>query len=95
MARKRKQLPLLENVIITDVAAEGKSIAKVDGMAVFVAFAVPGDVVDIQITRKKKSFAEGRVVRFEKYSDNRAVPFVNILEFAVDVNGRTCLMKNS
>lgn len=75
MARKRKQLPLLENVIITDVAAEGKSIAKVDGMAVFVPFAVPGDIVDIQITRKKKSFAEGRVVRFEKYSDNRAVPF--------------------
>ena len=75
MARKRKQLPLLENVIITDVAAEGKSIAKVDGMAVFVPFAVPGDIVDVQITRKKKSFAEGRVVRFEKYSDNRAVPF--------------------
>jgi len=75
MARKRKQLPLLGNVIINDVAAEGKSIAKVDGMAVFVPFAVPGDIVDIQITRKKKSFAEGRVVRFEKYSDNRAVPF--------------------
>ena len=75
MARKRKQHPLLENVEITDVAAEGKAIAKVDGMAVFVPFAVPGDIVDIQITRKKKSFAEGRVVRFEKYSDNRAVPF--------------------
>ena len=75
MSRKRKQLPLLENVVIADVAAEGKAIAKVDGMAVFVPFAVPGDIADIQITRKKKSFAEGRVVRFEKYADNRAVPF--------------------
>ena len=75
MAKKRKQYPLLENVEITDVAAEGKAIAKVDGMAVFVPFAVPGDIVDIQITRKKRSFAEGRVVRFEKFSDNRTVPF--------------------
>jgi 23S rRNA (uracil1939-C5)-methyltransferase len=75
MARKRKQLPLIENVLITDVAAEGKAIAKVDGMAVFVPYAVPGDVVDIQLTRKKSSFAEGKVVRFESYSENRAVPF--------------------
>ena len=75
MAKNRKQQPLWENVEIIDVAAEGKAIAKVDGMAVFVPFAVPGDIVDIQITRKKKSFAEGRVVRFEKYSDNRSVPF--------------------
>lgn len=75
MARKKKQLPLLENILITDVAAEGKAIAKVDGMAVFVPFAVPGDVTDIQLTRKKNSFAEGRVVRFEKYSENRTEPF--------------------
>lgn len=75
MARKRKPQPLLENILITDIAAEGKAIAKVDGMAVFVPFAVPGDIVDIQITRKKKSYAEGRVVRFEEYSKTRAVPF--------------------
>ena len=69
MARKRKQLPLLENVVIADVAAEGKAIAKVDGMAVFVPYAVPGDVVDIQLTRKKNSFAEGKVVKFHSFSD--------------------------
>lgn len=74
MTRKRKQLPLLDNILITDVAAEGKAIAKVDGRAVFIPFAVPGDVVDIQLTRKKNSFAEGRVVRFEKYSENRTEP---------------------
>ena len=50
MAKRKKQLPLLESVTITDVAAEGKAIAKVDGMAVFVPYAVPGDVVDIQLT---------------------------------------------
>ena len=75
MARKRKELPLLESVLITDVAAEGKAIAKVDGLAVFVPYAVPGDVVDLQLTRKKNSYAEGRVVRFEKYSENRTTPF--------------------
>jgi 23S rRNA (uracil1939-C5)-methyltransferase len=75
MARKRKELPLLESVLITDVAAEGKAIAKVDDMAVFVPFAVPGDVVDLQLTRKKNSYAEGRVVRFEKYSESRTTPF--------------------
>ena len=75
MARKRKPLPILENVEIANVAAEGKSIAKVDGLTVFVPFAVPGDVVDIQLTRNRKSFAEGRVVRFEKQSDKRIEPF--------------------
>lgn len=75
MARKRKQLPLLENIVITDVAAEGKAIAKVDGLTVFVPFVVPGDVVDVQLTRKKSNYAEGKAVRFEHYSDNRAEAF--------------------
>ena len=52
MARKKKPLPLLENITITDIAAEGKAIAKVDGLAVFVPFVIPGDVVDLQIRRK-------------------------------------------
>ncbi len=75
MSKRKKQLPLLESVVITDVAAEGKAIAKVDGMAVFVPNVVPGDVVDIQLTRKKHNYAEGRVVRFVSYSENRVEPF--------------------
>lgn len=75
MARKRKQLPLLENITISDVAAEGKALAKVDGLTVFVPFAVPGDVVDIQLRRKRKGYAEGRVTRFVSFSDNRVEPF--------------------
>ena len=75
MAKKRKQLPLLEKVPVTGVAAEGKAIARVDGMTVFVPYAVPGDVADIQITKKKSNYAEGKVTRFESVSENRADPF--------------------
>ncbi|WP_436414320.1 23S rRNA (uracil(1939)-C(5))-methyltransferase RlmD [Petrimonas sp.] len=75
MAKKRKQLPLLENVLITDVAAEGKAITKVDRMTVFVPFVVPGDVVDVQLTKKKSSYGEGKAVRFESFSENRTEAF--------------------
>ena len=74
MAKKRRELPLYEGVEIVGVAAEGKAIAKVDGMTVFVPFVIPGDVVDIQTYRKRKSFAEGRVVRFVAYSKDRIEP---------------------
>ena len=75
MARNKKQLPLLEKVTITDVAAEGKAIARVNEKVVFVPFVAPGDVVDIQLTRKKNSYAEGKAVYFHEYSPERAVPF--------------------
>lgn len=75
LAKNKKQLPLLEKVTITDVAAEGKAIAKVDEMVVFVPFVAPGDVVDIQLTRKKQNYAEGKAVYFHSYSEKRAVPF--------------------
>ena len=75
MTRKKKPLPLLENVTITDIAAEGKCLVRIDDLVVFVPFCVPGDVVDLQIRRKKHSYAEAEVVRFHKYSSVRAVPF--------------------
>ena len=75
MSRKKKQLPIIENVAIAEVAAEGKALAKVDGMAIFVPYAVPGDVADIQLTKKRNSFAEGRAVNFRKFSENRADAF--------------------
>lgn len=75
MARKKKVLPLLEKIEITGVAAEGKSLARVDDMVVFVPFVVPGDVVDLQIRRKKHSYAEAEAVKFHEYSAQRAVPF--------------------
>ena len=75
MARNKKPLPLLESVEIEAVAAEGKCLFHWNDLVVFVPFCVPGDICDIQIRRKKHSFAEGEVVRFIKYSNVRAVPF--------------------
>ncbi len=74
MGRNKKPLPLLEQIEITDIAAEGKALARVNDMVVFVPFVVPGDVVDIQVTRKKHSFMEGKAVNFHKYSDKRVEP---------------------
>ena len=75
MARKKKPLPFLENITIEDVAAEGKAVAHVDGLAVFVPYAVPGDVVDLQVRRKKNKFAEAEIVRIVQPSPERTAPF--------------------
>ncbi len=75
LARKKKELPLLEQVEITGVAAEGKALARVDDMVVFVPFVAPGDVVDLQLYRKKHKYAEGRVVKVHSYSPLRVEPF--------------------
>ena len=75
MARNKKPLPLLEGVKIEAVAAEGKCLFHWNDLVVFVPFCVPGDVCDVQIRRKKHSFAEGEVVRFVEYSKVRATPF--------------------
>ena len=86
MSRNKKPLTVLKNITITDCAAEGKSLARItipahDGqtedtqMVVFVPWCVPGDVVDLQVRRKKHSFMEAEVIRFNKYSNVRAIPF--------------------
>ncbi|MBE6260745.1 MAG: 23S rRNA (uracil(1939)-C(5))-methyltransferase RlmD [Prevotella sp.] len=75
MARKKKPLPTLDHIEITDFAAEGKSLARVDDMVVFVPWAVPGDVVDLQVKRKKHSYMEAEVIRYHEYSKVRAQVF--------------------
>jgi 23S rRNA (uracil1939-C5)-methyltransferase len=75
VARKKKELPLLEKITITDVAAEGMALAKVDDLVVFVPYVVPGDVVDLQVKRKKHRYAEAVAVKFHEYSALRAQPF--------------------
>ncbi len=75
MARKKKEYPILEQIKITGVAAEGKALARVDELVVFVPYVVPGDVVDLKIRRKKHSYAEAEAVKFHEYSSERAVPF--------------------
>ena len=74
MGKKQKK-PVLENVTITDYAAEGKALVRIDGKVIFVAGAVPGDVADIQLIKNKKDWAEGRAIKIHKFSADRVDPF--------------------
>ncbi|MDA3616454.1 23S rRNA (uracil(1939)-C(5))-methyltransferase RlmD [Polluticaenibacter yanchengensis] len=74
MARKKKP-NILEEVLVENYAAEGKSLSRVDGKAVFVSGAVPGDVVDVRLSKNKKDWAEGLASHFHKYADYRVKPF--------------------
>jgi len=70
-----RKKPIFENVLIEGIAAEGKAIARVDNKVIFVSGVAPGDVVDIRVTRKKKSFFEGTAIKFHEYSKDRVEPF--------------------
>ena len=71
---RRKELPLLEKVTITDIGAEGNALARVDNLVVFVPMLIPGDVVDIKVIKKRKKYLEGRVIKFHQYSPDRIEP---------------------
>ena len=72
--KKKKEPEYLEDVLIVDAGSEGMSVAKPEGRVVFIPFGVPGDVVDIEVFKKKKNYFEGRILRFKKYSDKRVDP---------------------
>jgi len=72
--KKRREKPLLQEVEITAAGAEGKAVGRVEDKVVFVPFAAPGDVVDVQVTKKKRSYMEGKVTKFHKKSDLRIEP---------------------
>ena len=74
MGRKKKELPVLENVEITDVAAEGNALARVDEMVVFIPFGAPGDVADVKLDKKKRNYAEGHIERLVVPSPHRETP---------------------
>ncbi len=74
MSKKNKKL-VLENILITDYAAEGKALARHEGKVIFVEGAVPGDVADIMLTKNKKDWAEGRVLKMVSLSPERVQPF--------------------
>ena len=72
MARKKNRRQVFENIEVTDAGAKGKSIGKSpDGRVIFISNAVPGDVVDVQTTKKRKAFFEGQAIHFHKYSEMR------------------------
>ncbi|MGF7139020.1 23S rRNA (uracil(1939)-C(5))-methyltransferase RlmD [Roseimarinus sediminis] len=72
---KRNKKPIYEGVEISDIGAEGKAIGKVDDVVLFVAQAIPGDVVDVQVTRKRKRYREGRVISYRSLSPQRVDAF--------------------
>lgn len=74
MARKSRPHPILENVLITGIAAEGKALARVNEKVVFVPHVIPGDIVDLQVTKKRSAFLEARAVHFHEYSKDRIEP---------------------
>ncbi len=73
--KRKKELPLLENVLITGVAAEGKALARVNDKVLFVPFAAPGDVVDVQVKKSRRGFMEGVIQHVHQLSEERAQPF--------------------
>lgn len=73
--RKKKKHPVLQQVLVENYAAEGKSIARVEGKAIFIEEAVPGDIVDVRLGKNKKDWAEGRAIFIHKYSEDRVQPF--------------------
>jgi 23S rRNA (uracil1939-C5)-methyltransferase len=75
MSRNKKPLPVLESVEVTGWGANGKALAKVDGLVIFISGAVPGDRADIQLTKKKSSFAEAQAIRIVEPSPDRVTPF--------------------
>jgi 23S rRNA (uracil1939-C5)-methyltransferase len=71
----KKKLPIIKQVTITDIAAQGKALARIDNFVTFVPNALPGDIVDILITRRRKSYQEGFAVHFHSLSGKRTPPF--------------------
>ena len=67
----KKPLPILENVSIVDASSDGQAVGRVDDCVVFIKGAIPGDIVDVQITRKKNKFREGKAIAIHHYSDKR------------------------
>lgn len=72
---KKKHLPVLKEVVISDLGAEGNAIARVNDQVLFVPYVMPGDVVDVQLTRKRSRYMEGYVVHMHKPSPDRLSAF--------------------
>src|SRR5205809_114473 len=71
----RKKNVVLQQVTVEDYAAEGKALGRTEGKVVFISGAVPGDVVDVQLSKNKKDWAEGKAIGFHSYSKDRVQPF--------------------
>ena len=93
--RKTKEQPILENVLITDIGAEGKAIARIDGMVLFVPFVVPGDIADIKIIKKKKTMPKAAWWPSSTTPTNAQSPNAPISAPAAAAGGKTSTMPTS
>ncbi len=74
MRNNKKVLPILENISVIDASSDGQAVGRMDDVVVFIKDAVPGDVVDVQVTRKKNKFREGKAIKIHSYSEKRTAP---------------------
>jgi tRNA/tmRNA/rRNA uracil-C5-methylase (TrmA/RlmC/RlmD family) len=88
--RKRRNPLVFENILVTDTAAKGKTVGKApDGRVIFINNAVPGDIVDVKTTKKRKAYFEGTAVAFHQNQKKGYHQHVNTLVFVAVVNGST------
>ena len=73
--RKKNKRVTIDNIVVTDYAAQGKALARHDGKVIFIEGAVPGDTVNLLLTKNKKDFAEARVLELVTPSADRFTPF--------------------
>ena len=88
MARKRKHIANLEQVELTDIGNKGKAVGRHGEKVVFVSGGVPGDVVEVKVTKKRRNYLEGKVVKVDVYSPDREKHNANTLEYVAVANGR-------
>ena len=74
MRHTKKVLPILENITVIDASSDGQAVGRMDEVVIFIKDAVPGDVVDVQVTRKKNKFREGKAIKIHTYSNKRTEP---------------------
>ena len=95
MGRNKRNI-VLENIELTDAGSLGKSISKKEGeKIIFTKNGVPGDIVDIRVRKKRKSYLEGDIIKYHKYSPKEQIQNAHILNFAEDAVGKTWIMKNN
>ena len=74
MKKEKKILPILENIQIVDASSDGQAVGRFGELVIFIKDAIPGDVVDVQLTRKKNKFTEGKAIKFHQLSEHRTEP---------------------
>ena len=95
MGRRNRRIPNLERMQLTDIGNKGKAVGRHQERVVFVTGGVPGDVVDVQVTKKRRNYLEGKVIKVHEYGQTEWSPHANTLGFVAVVNGKTQITPNN